>query len=79
MAAIRESVVDVRFNARLPAIRTMLRTGTGQQIAIEVLAQQDAQHLCGIAMTPTQGLARGMQVVETGEPHVTCVTTRSMR
>jgi F-type H+-transporting ATPase subunit beta len=35
---------------------------------IEVLAQRDACHVRGIALTPTQGLARGMTVKDTGGP-----------
>jgi F-type H+-transporting ATPase subunit beta len=35
---------------------------------IEVLAQQDDHHVRGIALTPTQGLARGMAVTDTGGP-----------
>ena len=35
---------------------------------IEVLAQRDARHVRGIALTPTQGLARGMTVEDTGGP-----------
>ena len=38
------------------------------EIVIEVLAQRDARHVRGIALTPTQGLARGMAVEDTGGP-----------
>jgi F-type H+-transporting ATPase subunit beta len=38
------------------------------KIAIEVLAQLDAHHVRGMALTPTQGLARGMVVEDTGGP-----------
>jgi F-type H+-transporting ATPase subunit beta len=68
VTAVRGSVVDVRFNTRLPIIHTLLRTGAAREIAIEVLMQQDAQHVRGIALTPTQGLARGMTVLDTGAP-----------
>jgi F-type H+-transporting ATPase subunit beta len=37
-------------------------------MAIEVLTQIDARHVRGIALTPTQGLARGMPVTNTGGP-----------
>jgi F-type H+/Na+-transporting ATPase subunit beta len=62
------TVVDVRFDAQLPPIYSVLRAGAEQQIAIEVLAQRDARHVRGIALTPTQGLARGMAVEDTGGP-----------
>ena len=68
VAAVRGSVVDMRFDAALPAIHTLLRAGDGGRVAIEVLAQRDARHVRGIALTPTQGLARGMPVQDTGGP-----------
>ncbi len=66
--SVRGSVVDIRFESHLPAIHTVLRAGAEQQIVIEVLAQQDAHRVRGIALTPTQGLARGMVVTDTGGP-----------
>jgi F-type H+-transporting ATPase subunit beta len=65
---VRGSVVDVRFEQALPAIYTLLRTGAANDIAIEVLAQLDSHKVRGIALTPTQGLARGMTVLDTGKP-----------
>ncbi|MET3106794.1 F-type H+-transporting ATPase subunit beta [Oxalobacteraceae bacterium GrIS 1.18] len=66
--AVRGSVVDVHFDARLPSINTLLRVGQDGKIAIEVWAQLDAHSVRGIALTPTQGLARGMPVTDTGGP-----------
>lgn len=68
VVSVRGSVVDVRFNKQLPAIYNLLHAGQNQEIAIEVLAQLDAQKVRGIALTPTQGLARGMAVIDTGAP-----------
>src|SRR5476651_1127730 len=68
VASVRGSVVDMRFEHRLPPIYSLVRAGDGGRIVIEVLAQQDAHHVRGIALTPTQGLARGMQVEDTGGP-----------
>ena len=68
VVSVRGSVVDIRFDARLPPIYSVLRTGAENQIVIEVLAQRDAHHVRGIALTPAQGLARGMVVVDTGGP-----------
>ena len=68
VVAVRGSVVDVRFDHRLPPIYTVLRAGAEKQIVIEVLAQRSASHVRGIALTPTQGLARGMAVEDTGGP-----------
>src|SRR5208337_4331341 len=66
--SVRGSVVDVRFRDRLPPIYSLLRAGKESQIAIEVLMQLDEHHVRGIALNPTQGLARGMAVKNTGEP-----------
>lgn len=68
VVSVRGSVVDARFDDHLPAIYSVLRTGPNKKIIIEVLAQNDAHHVRGIALTPTQGLARGMPVEDTGGP-----------
>jgi F-type H+/Na+-transporting ATPase subunit beta len=68
IVSVRGSVVDVRFDVRLPSIRTLLRTGPDGRAAIEVLSQLDAHRVRGIALTPTQGLTRGMAVTDTGGP-----------
>jgi F-type H+-transporting ATPase subunit beta len=66
VTSVRGSVVDVRFEAGLPPIYSLLRAGKETRIAIEVLMQLDVHHVRGIALTPTQGLARGMIVEDTG-------------
>jgi F-type H+-transporting ATPase subunit beta len=48
--------------------RYMLHMRKEGKIVIEVLAQLDAHRVRGIALTPTQGLARGMAVEDTGGP-----------
>jgi len=68
VVSVRGSVVDIRFDKHLPPINSVLRAGNKGQIVIEVLAQRDARHVRGIALTPTQGLARGMTVEDTGGP-----------
>ena len=68
VVSVRGSVVDVRFERRLPSIYSVLHAGPGRQVVVEVLMQRDAQHVRGIALTPTQGLARGMPVEDTGGP-----------
>ncbi|MEQ8234463.1 MAG: F0F1 ATP synthase subunit beta [Gammaproteobacteria bacterium] len=65
---VRGSVVDIRFDHGLPAIGTLLAAGADGRIRIEVLEQRDARRVRGIALTPTQGLARNMPVVDTGGP-----------
>jgi F-type H+-transporting ATPase subunit beta len=68
VVSVRGSVVDIRFDEHLPPIYSVLRAGDERRIVIEVLAQRDARHVRGIALTPTQGLARGMVVEDTGGP-----------
>jgi F-type H+-transporting ATPase subunit beta len=68
VVAVRGSVVDLRFETHLPPIYRLLRAGSEGQIRIEVLTQLDAQHVRGISLTPTQGLARGMEVEDSGGP-----------
>ena len=67
VVSVRGSVVDIRFDDHLPPIYSLLHAKDGE-IAIEVLAQLDAHRVRGIALTPTQGLARGMAVQDTGGP-----------
>lgn len=65
--SVRGSVVDVWFDTNLPSIYKLLHTGDKNEIAIEVLIQLDAHRVRGIALTPTQGLARGMAVQSDGK------------
>jgi F-type H+-transporting ATPase subunit beta len=62
--SVRGSVVSIWFENNLPPIYTLLYAGKNHEIAIEVLTQIDANEVKGIALTATQGLARGM-VAET--------------
>jgi F-type H+-transporting ATPase subunit beta len=66
--SVRGSVVEMRFDRDLPPIYSLLRTGINRDIVIEVQSQPTAHSVRGIALTPTQGLARGMTVDDTGGP-----------
>ncbi len=68
ITSIRGSVVDVCFATKLPHIHSILKVGENNKFMLEVLEQRDAQHVRCIALTPTQGLARGMLVEDTAEP-----------
>jgi len=68
VVSVRGSVVDVRFDQRLPPILSVLHAGTEGEIVVEVMEQLDARRVRGIALTLTQGLARGTPVEDTGEP-----------
>ncbi len=75
--SVRGSVVDIRFDKDLPPINTVLHAGNNEQIIIEVQEQRDAYHVRGIALTPTQGLARGM-VAETDGRQLTVPVGKSI-
>ena len=68
VSSIRGSVVDVHFEEHLPPIYSVLRGGDDGRIVVEVLAQLDKHLVRGIALTPTQGLARGATMEDTGGP-----------
>ena len=68
IVSVRGGVVDVRFDRCLPPIFSVLHAGAEGKIIVEVMAQLDATRVRGIALTPTEGLARGMQVEDSGKP-----------
>lgn len=68
VVSVSGSVVDIRFDGRLPPIHTLLRAGDNGAIFIEVLTHLSERTVRAIALTPTQGLARGRQVTDTGGP-----------
>jgi F-type H+-transporting ATPase subunit beta len=68
VVSVRGSVVGARFDGHLPPVYTLLVTGPDKSIFIEVMAQIDDHQVRGIALTPTQGLARGMVIEDTGGP-----------
>ena len=65
--SVRSSVVDVHFPTA-PSIRNVLKAGDEGQVIIEVFTQLDNNTVRGVALTPTQGLARGSMVIDTGKP-----------
>ena len=68
VVAVRGSVVDVAFSDRLPDLHGELRAGSKGHIVVETATHMDRQTVRGIALTPTQGLARGSKVIDTGHP-----------
>jgi F-type H+/Na+-transporting ATPase subunit beta len=65
--SVRSSVVDVHFPVA-PSIRNVLVAGEKGEYIIEVFTQLDNNTIRGVALTPTQGLARGAAVVDSGRP-----------
>ncbi|KAA6186210.1 F0F1 ATP synthase subunit beta [Thiohalocapsa marina] len=66
VVSVRGSVVDVRFPPPVPTRYQALRTGSAQQVVLEVHSLLDRERVRCIALSPTQGLARGMPVYDTG-------------
>jgi F-type H+-transporting ATPase subunit beta len=65
VVSVRGSVIDARFTNLLPGIHNLLKAG---ETMIEVLIHLSPEMVRGIALTPTQGLARGSLVIDTGRP-----------
>ncbi|HEU4678217.1 MAG TPA: F0F1 ATP synthase subunit beta, partial [Terrimicrobiaceae bacterium] len=68
VVSVRGSVVEAEFDRRLPSINSVLHAGPDNQIVVEVLAQGDRNRVRGMALTPTEGLARGTPVEDMGGP-----------
>ncbi|MDO8471849.1 MAG: F0F1 ATP synthase subunit beta, partial [bacterium] len=63
------SVVDVHFEAHLPAQREALTlTVDGQELVLEVAGQLDTKTVRTVAMGTTDGVVRGQAVSATGAP-----------
>jgi F-type H+-transporting ATPase subunit beta len=63
------AVVDVQFDGHLPAILNALQTDNhGNKLILEVAQHLGEATVRTIAMDGTDGLTRGQEVVDTGEP-----------
>jgi F-type H+-transporting ATPase subunit beta len=68
IVAIRGSIVDAHCSSHLPALHHQLRTGDDGTVITEVASRLNAGTVRGIALSPTQGLARDDAIVDTGAP-----------
>ncbi|MDJ0534328.1 MAG: F0F1 ATP synthase subunit beta [Xenococcaceae cyanobacterium MO_207.B15] len=68
VVSIRGSVVDVLFPDSLPELHSLLTAGENTRVALEVMTYLSSELVRTIALTPTQGLARGSIVNNTGHP-----------
>jgi len=66
--SVRSSVIEARFAGGLPPLGNLLRTGAQNDVLVEVADQLDAETVRGLSLTPTQGLARGDRIIDTGAP-----------
>jgi F-type H+-transporting ATPase subunit beta len=65
------AVVDVQFDGHLPAILNALQTDNhGNRLVLEVAQHLGEATVRTIAMDGTDGLTRGQEVIDTGEPIV---------
>jgi F-type H+-transporting ATPase subunit beta len=63
------AVVDVQFSENLPAILNALETDNhGNRLVLEVAQHLGENTVRTVAMDSTEGLVRGQDVVDTGEP-----------
>ena len=68
------AVIDVRFPDELPAIYNALKVtidsgdGDARELVVEVQQHLGDDRVRAVAMDTTDGLARGVEVVDTGEP-----------
>ena len=71
------AVVDVTFEDHLPAILNSLETtNNGNRLVLEVAQHLGENAVRTIAMDTTEGLVRGAQVSDTGNPISVPVATR---
>lgn len=68
IVSVRGNVVDVHFSSPLPARRHALQTRNKGTVMLEVQTHINTDTVRCIALTSTQGLARGTAVTDTGGP-----------
>src|SRR5437667_12803808 len=63
------AVVDVQFEGHLPAILNALETqNSGSRLVLEVAQHLGESTVRTVAMDTAEGLVRGQEVTDTGEP-----------
>src|ERR687883_1613304 len=63
------AVVDVQFEGHLPAILNALETkNQGNRLVLEVAQHLGESTVRTVAMDATEGLVRGQEVTDTGQP-----------
>lgn len=67
VSRVRGSVIDVEFDDDLPEMDHLLRIDN-TPVAMEVVGHLDTHTVRTVALTSTQGLARGDRVADTGAP-----------
>ena len=67
---VQGAIIDVRFEKDVPAIYEALKIdlGKGKKLILETEFEMGNNEVRTIAMGPTEGLARGVEVEATGSP-----------
>src|SRR5258705_11421468 len=74
------AVVDVQFEGHLPAILNAIETKNGgNRLVLEVAQHLGESTVRTIAMDTTQGLVRGQEVTDTGNPNMGPVGDGTLR
>ena len=68
IVSVQGSVLEIRFDKKLPAIYGELLTDSQEKLVAEVQGYVDEKTVRALAMGPTRGLSRGMSVIDTGHP-----------
>ena len=69
ISQVMGAVVDVKFEGELPEILNALEVeNQGNRLVLEVAQHMGESQVRTIAMDTTDGLMRGMDVVDTGDP-----------
>src|SRR5271169_2897239 len=69
VSQVISAVVDVRFEGELPAILNALETNNqGNRLVLEVAQHLGESTVRTVAMDATEGLVRGQEVSDTGQP-----------
>ena len=68
VVAVQGNVVDAAFPEQLPRLYNLIRAGADGEVVVEVFSHLDDTTVRGIALTFTQGLARGHPALDTGQP-----------
>jgi len=68
ITSVRGSIVEAHFPDRLPSMYHLLSAGGENEIKIEVVILLNSKTVRGVALSATEGLARGMSITDTGRP-----------
>ena len=66
ITGVHSNVIEAVFPERLPDLNNALRAGDRQEMVIETATHIDTATIRGVALTPTQGLAHGSPILDTG-------------